>query len=135
MADETGQVRAIFDAEIAEMHANVEPSSVIDWLVGLRDRVLATLSVASPRQGWDCVEGRPTLVMTYRLFEEDHGLRCPRCQREVLRGQPYEAILDGMTEDGEPFSELVCVYCAPPADKAASPEQGNDSGNQSGTKS
>lgn len=82
-----------------------------DYLHGLPD------CDTTPEQGWDHVNDRPTLVMTYRLFEEDHGLRCPRCQRIVTRGQPYEAIMTGVTDDGEPVSELVCVYCAAPADR------------------
>lgn len=64
------------------------------------------------QQGWDHVNDRPTMVMTYRLFEDDHGLRCPRCQRVVLRGQPYESVMTGVNDDGAPVSELICVYCA-----------------------
>lgn len=61
--------------------------------------------------GWDFVNGRPMVKVPIRLFEDDHGLTCAECRRRISRGQPYCDRLTGFFDDGEPVSELVCVYC------------------------
>ncbi|MDP9101613.1 MAG: hypothetical protein M3N21_05650 [Actinomycetota bacterium] len=46
------------------------------------------------------------------LFEHGHGMLCAECGRTVHLGQPYQARLDTIREDGMVWSELLCVYCA-----------------------
>lgn len=62
-------------------------------------------------RGWDHVEQRPILDATFLLFEEDHGMRCARCDRLVERGQPYQSVPTGMYENGDSTHSLLCVYC------------------------
>lgn len=40
----SARVRAIFDREIADAVANIEPSPFVDWLTRLRDEVLEEVS-------------------------------------------------------------------------------------------
>lgn len=48
-------------------------------------------------------------IMTEALFP--HGLRCPRCQRVILPGQPFTDGPTGVHASGAVVVELICVYC------------------------
>ncbi len=56
-----------------------------------------------------------SIAVSFRLFEHDHGLTCHRCRRVIHKGQPYAADFPyRISGNGEPWSNLLCVYCAFP---------------------
>jgi hypothetical protein len=60
-------------------------------------------------------------IVTEAEFED--GLRCPGCSREILPGQPYQTILEGVipSRGGRAayLTFITCVYCT--TDKETSP--------------
>lgn len=58
--------------------------------------------------------GAPDTQAVFRLMTEaqfPHGLRCGRCNRVILPGQPFTDDPTGVHSGGAVIVELICVYC------------------------
>lgn len=67
--------------------------------------------------------GMPDTQAVFRVVTEvtfPQGLRCARCPRVILPGQPYTDGPTGMHSSGAIVVELICVYCDRPESQPGS---------------